>query len=38
MRHPAESEARPMEIGRILETMEYGPAPESDGPVRQWLA
>ncbi|OUM99912.1 MAG: aldehyde dehydrogenase, partial [Firmicutes bacterium ZCTH02-B6] len=27
-----------MEIGRILETMEYGPAPESDGPVRQWLA
>ncbi|MFS8666081.1 MAG: aldehyde dehydrogenase family protein, partial [Limnochordales bacterium] len=27
-----------MDISRILETMEYGPAPEGDGPVRQWLA
>ncbi len=27
-----------MEIARILETMEYGPSPESDGPVRRWLA
>ena len=27
-----------MKITRILETMEYGPAPEADGPVREWLA
>src|SRR5690606_13278494 len=33
-----ESEAKAVEISRILETMEYGPAPEADGPVREWLA
>jgi len=27
-----------VKITRILETMEYGPAPEADGPVREWLA
>ena len=25
------------EVARIFETMEYGPAPESDGPAQKWL-
>ncbi|MEX1367719.1 MAG: aldehyde dehydrogenase family protein [Nannocystaceae bacterium] len=25
-------------VAEIFETMDYGPAPESDGPARQWLA
>jgi aldehyde dehydrogenase (NAD+) len=25
-------------VAEIFETMEYGPAPESDGPARSWLA
>ena len=27
-----------MSVAEIFETMEYGPAPEGDGPARQWLA
>ena len=26
-----------MSVAEIFETMEYGPAPESDGPARAWL-
>jgi aldehyde dehydrogenase (NAD+) len=25
-------------VSQIFETMEYGPAPESDRPAREWLA
>lgn len=25
------------EVARIFESMEYGPAPESDGPAQKWL-
>ena len=25
-------------VAEIFETMEYGPAPESDKPAREWLA
>ena len=32
------SEAMPMAISRIMETMEYGPNREADDAVREWLA
>jgi aldehyde dehydrogenase (NAD+) len=27
-----------MDVSKIMESMEYGPAPESDAPAREWLA